>query len=215
MITGQNSEVRHQSSSFHVQTEDKGISNPFIESLVYLGGQVLASKRTSYAQVLADGCSDEEIAALMDRQHRAMIASIQRGSYDAQIRELLGGAEAPQEETNGQSLDEAVFDYLDERQGRASLLLFEEQEVEPTLGMEKDLVFRTASSSDDAPVVGADVQVRVICALAPPQSLGGAETDRDGVARVHVRLPDSFPGPAALIVTAQSDLGQAEIKYLL
>ena len=53
MITGYNTDVRHGEVVYHVQTEDKGAANPFIESLVYVGGQVLASKRASYADLLA------------------------------------------------------------------------------------------------------------------------------------------------------------------
>ena len=54
MITGYNTDVRHNEVVFHVQTEDKGLGNPCIESLVYVGGQVLASKRASYAEMLAE-----------------------------------------------------------------------------------------------------------------------------------------------------------------
>ena len=94
MISGQNTEVRHNQLSFHVQTEDKGRSNPFIESIVYLGGQVLVSKRTSYADVLAAGRGEKEVAALMDRQHRTMIAAILRGRFDQKVRRL-GGTPKP------------------------------------------------------------------------------------------------------------------------
>ncbi|MES1243218.1 MAG: hypothetical protein ABUT39_16515 [Acidobacteriota bacterium] len=55
MITGYNTDVRHNDVVFHVQTEDKGLGNPFIESLVYVGGQVLASKRSNYADLLSEG----------------------------------------------------------------------------------------------------------------------------------------------------------------
>ena len=79
MITGYNTDVRHGEVVFHVQTEDKGTSNPFIESLVYVGGQVLASKRASYADLLAEGKDEKEIVALMDHQHRTMIAAIRHG----------------------------------------------------------------------------------------------------------------------------------------
>ena len=89
MITGYNTDVRHGEVVFHVQTEDKGISNPFIESLVYVGGQVLASKRASYAEMIAEGKEDKEIVALMDHQHRTMIAAIRHGKLDAKLASLI------------------------------------------------------------------------------------------------------------------------------
>jgi hypothetical protein len=89
MITGYNTDVRHGEVVFHVQTEDKGISNPFIESLVYVGGQVLASKRASYAEMIAEGKEDKDIVALMDHQHRTMIAAIRHGKLDSKMVALV------------------------------------------------------------------------------------------------------------------------------
>src|SRR5207302_7393445 len=50
VITGFNTDVKHKSRVFHIQTEDKGDANPCVESLVYVGGEILATKRTSYAE---------------------------------------------------------------------------------------------------------------------------------------------------------------------
>src|SRR5260370_5099961 len=88
MITGYNTDVRHQEVVFHVQTEDKGAANPFIESLVYVGGQVLASKRANYADLLAEGRDEKEIVALMDHQHRTVIAAIRHRQLDAKLKAL-------------------------------------------------------------------------------------------------------------------------------
>lgn len=88
MITGYNTDVRHGEVVFHVQTEDKGMGNPYIESLVYVGGQVLASKRASYAELIAEGKDEKEIVALMDHQHRTMIAAIRHGKLDGKLAAL-------------------------------------------------------------------------------------------------------------------------------
>jgi hypothetical protein len=91
MITGYNTDVRHGEVVFHVQTEDKGRGNPFIESLVYVGGQVLASKRASYAELIAGGKEEKEIVAFMDHQHRTMIAAIRHGKLDGKLASLAAG----------------------------------------------------------------------------------------------------------------------------
>ena len=88
MITGYNTDVRHGEVVFHVQTEDKGVSNPYIESLVYVGGQVLASKRASYAEMIAEGKEEKDIVAFMDHQHRTMIAAIRHGKLDGKLAAL-------------------------------------------------------------------------------------------------------------------------------
>lgn len=96
MITGYNTNVRHGEVVFHVQTEDKGTSNPYIESLVYVGGQVLASKRASYAELLAEGREEKEIVAFMDHQHRTMIAAIRHGKLDAKLAAMISGRQTGQ-----------------------------------------------------------------------------------------------------------------------
>jgi hypothetical protein len=103
MITGYNTDVRHGEVVYHVQTEDKGISNPFIESLVYVGGQVLASKRASYAELLAEGKDEKDIVALMDHQHRTMIAAIRHGKLDAKFAALAASRQTGQHQVISRS----------------------------------------------------------------------------------------------------------------
>ncbi len=86
MITGYNTDVRHAETVVHVQTEDKGRGNPFIESVIYVAGRVVATKRSSYAQLLEGGKGDPEIAALMDHQHRTIVAAIRAGRFDGKLQ---------------------------------------------------------------------------------------------------------------------------------
>jgi hypothetical protein len=84
VITGFNTDIRHGDRVFHVQTEDRGLGNPIVESLVYVGGQILLSKRSPYADLVADGKVDERaVKQLMDLQHRRIIEAIRRGRFDA------------------------------------------------------------------------------------------------------------------------------------
>ena len=83
MITGFNTDIRHGDRVFHVQTEDRGLGNPVVESLVYVGGQILLSKKSPYPDLVVDGKADEKaIRQLMDLQHRRIIEAIRRGRFD-------------------------------------------------------------------------------------------------------------------------------------
>ena len=82
MITGFNTDIKHNEKVYHIQTEDKGLQNPYIESLVYVGGEILASKKTSYAEQAKAGVDEKWIGSLMEQQHRTMIAAIKRGRLD-------------------------------------------------------------------------------------------------------------------------------------
>jgi hypothetical protein len=94
MLTGYNTDIRHGEVVLHVQTEDKGRDNPAIESVIYIKGQVLAAKRTSYGKLLDEGKGEREIAALMEQQHRTILAAIRTGRFDQKIGEAMGGSKS-------------------------------------------------------------------------------------------------------------------------
>lgn len=82
MITGFNTDIEHDGIVYHVQTEDKGLDTPIILSLVYVGGTILASKRSPYADLIEQGFSDEALAERLKRQHKLICAAINSGRID-------------------------------------------------------------------------------------------------------------------------------------
>ena len=95
MITGFNTDIEHDGVIYHVQTEDKGLDSPIILSLVYAGGTSLASKRSPYEDLIAEGFSDEVLAERLKRQHRLICAAIHSGRID-DLKKMSGRAkEAP------------------------------------------------------------------------------------------------------------------------
>lgn len=82
VITGFNTDIEHGGVIYHVQTEDKGLDSPIILSLVYVGGTILASKRSPYADLIEQGFSDEVLAERLKRQHRLICAAINSGRID-------------------------------------------------------------------------------------------------------------------------------------
>lgn len=79
MITGFNTDIEHDGVVYHVQTEDKGLDSPIILSLVYVGGTILASKRSPYGDLIEQGFSDEALAERLKRQHKLICAAINSG----------------------------------------------------------------------------------------------------------------------------------------
>ncbi|HVT18044.1 MAG TPA: hypothetical protein VHQ90_17950 [Thermoanaerobaculia bacterium] len=314
MITGYNTDVRHRETVFHVQTEDKGVANPFIESFVYVGGQVLASKRAGYADLLAEGKDEREIVALMDLQHRTMIAAIRHGKFDAKLEamggpagrrvptggrvlpppgsgafsappaspaavaspagyatppkptplirdaarpaeslapdrdpappiQMPGGAPAPPTLTPAGSpahlldiasarppassppasatafpertLDQVILEYLTNEADQEQLVLVLEGEPDLGLGQRAALSLRTSSSKSGLPVAGAQVSVRMISTSAEPRVLAAGRTDEQGALPLRFNIPPLDRGTAALIISAVSAIGRAELKHLL
>ena len=106
MITGFNTDIEHRGEVFHVQTEDKGVDNPLIESLIYKGGEILGSRRLPYSEILSNGYDEKAIVKLMEEQHRNMIQEIRRGRFDK--ADLLTDDTLLSDE----SLDQVILNYL-------------------------------------------------------------------------------------------------------
>jgi len=106
VITGFNTDIEHGGVIYHVQTEDKGLDSPIILSLVYVGGTILASKRSPYEDLIAEGFSDELLAERLKRQHRLICAAINSGRID-DLKKMSGrGREVPGKQEVVETVDE-------------------------------------------------------------------------------------------------------------
>ena len=65
--------------TYHIQTEDKGLASHLIVSLVYDRGTILASKRTSYEDLAADGVDETALAERVSKQHKLICAAVRAG----------------------------------------------------------------------------------------------------------------------------------------
>ena len=82
MLTGYNTDFKFQGKIYHVQTEDGGVNSPYITSLLYFQGAILASRKTSYSDILKADCLDEVVRELMMEQHKQMIRDLMQGKLD-------------------------------------------------------------------------------------------------------------------------------------
>jgi hypothetical protein len=94
VITGFNTDVECQGVTYHVQTEDKGVSTPLILSLVYDGGTILASKRSPYDDLLKDTFDEKVLAERLEKQHKLICAAVKAGRIEDLKRMTLKNAEA-------------------------------------------------------------------------------------------------------------------------
>ena len=103
MITGFNTDIEYDGVIYHVQTEDKGLATPLILSLVYTGGEILASKRSPYEDLIRDGFDEATLAERIQRQHRLICAAIHAGRVD----DLKRMGQRALDERRGLPMDEA------------------------------------------------------------------------------------------------------------
>jgi hypothetical protein len=94
MLVGYNHNIGYKGEVFHVQTEDSGINTPHIITLLYRGGNILASKKTSYADIVKMGNLSQVVEELMKEQHKDMLRRLKNGEFDERLG-LKGVFETP------------------------------------------------------------------------------------------------------------------------
>ncbi len=230
MITGFNTDIKHNEKVYHVQTEDKGVGNPYIESLVYVGGEILASKKTSYAEQLKSGVDEKWIGGLMEQQHRTMIAAIKRGRFDQPadptksatprptLSTLATPSDAPAESMTideEKTLDQVIIDYLASEAESEHLELALMNQVDFFAGTPVEVRVAARKSLSQAPIPAAAIEVKIISTVEPPRVIFRGKTAADGSATIRCTIPPFREGTAAVIISAQSPIGNDEVKQLV
>jgi hypothetical protein len=238
VITGFNTDIKHNEKVYHVQTEDKGVGNPYIESLVYVGGEILASKKTSYAEQLKTGIDEKWIGGLMEQQHRTMIAAIKRGRFDApadttknvqrpgSAPTLAGDASAildaavdpatgPMVINEEKTLDQVIIDYLASEAESEHLELTLIDQLDFFSGTPIEMRIAARKSLSQSPIPAAAIEVKVISTVEPPRVIFRGKTAADGTTVIRCTVPAFREGTAAVIISAQSPIGNDEVKQLV
>jgi hypothetical protein len=82
MIPGFNHNIKHKGSVYHIQTEDSGPKNPHIITHLFVGGNILASKKTTYADLVDKPEYEKTVRSMMEEQHKQMLRNLINGVYD-------------------------------------------------------------------------------------------------------------------------------------
>ena len=114
MVVGFNHNIRYKGELFHVQTEDSGLANPHIVTLLYLGGTILCSKKTSYADIIKAEQLEQVVESIMKEQHKDMMRRLKGGEFDARLFPSAApvSQSIPTAPPATRSLDEVILDYL-------------------------------------------------------------------------------------------------------
>src|SRR3954462_14731155 len=81
-VTGFNHNIKHKGKVYHVQTEDSGASNPHIITHLFVGGNILATKKSSYTDIVKSENLPELVRDMMEEQHKQMLRNLVNGTYD-------------------------------------------------------------------------------------------------------------------------------------
>jgi hypothetical protein len=207
VITGYNTDVQHDGRVYHVQTEDKGRDNPIIETLIYSGGEILAARQSSYADLIEQGAAEEAIAGRIEEQHNQLIADVRAGRYAEKKHRPFGEGII-----TSRSFDEVVLDYLRSLTGADHIVLEVSGGDGCAAGRETTFAVRVMRPLDGAGVPGAAVKIRWISSVDRARVLAEGKTGEGGRLQLTCALPNVARGSAALIIQATAGKESAEVK---
>jgi len=198
MNFGFNSNVRVGDFLYHVQTEDRGPSHPFLDTAVYLSGRVVYKRSTNYEK-FAGGIMSEKLAdslhERLSQQHREVIAELEAGKLPFQN----------QESTQTPAKDAANQDALELRLTNPNSLF-----AAGNVALEIEL----RAKDSRTPVANADLQAflefekrRVPCA--------SVRTDVEGHALLKFPIPPNASDGASLVVRATDGSRYGELRFRL
>jgi hypothetical protein len=116
MVQGFNHNIVYKGEVFHVQTEDSGIAAPHIVTLLYKGGVIIGSRKTSYADILKIDNLASVVDELMKDQHKEMMRRLKSGEFDqrafpaAAPPPLASGARQEPDQTRSDAAIRFAFD---------------------------------------------------------------------------------------------------------
>jgi hypothetical protein len=187
MSTGFNSNVEVRGAVYHVQTEDRGLQHPFVDTVVLSGGRVVYRRSVGYQDLLTANAVDEAVlGARIDQQHREILEGVRDGSL-------------PLDESKPAAVAVRLCNPTSWLvAGQASL------EVE------------VLSRPERRPVAGADVQVSIEGAGDGETSQFASQTSADGRARLRFRMPalSDHPNPA-LVIRVSGAVAGDQVRYRL
>lgn len=238
MITGYNTDVEHGGVVYHVQTEDKGLQNPIILSLVYAGGEILASKRSAYQDLIRNGFIETVLAERLQRQHKLICAAIHAGRISelknmshreiapstgpaepkkpvappAPVRVWMPPVQRPKKAYSPRRT--RILVTPEEDPDSLKVKLIEEEEARPGDSVTLRVMVSKGLGDNQIAIRKARVSVRILGSTFRPIKASGI-TGKDGIAEVTLLVPQFNTGRAAMLVRAESEKEVAELRRVI
>ncbi len=223
VITGYNTDVEYGGVVYHVQTEDKGLQTPFILSLVYIGGAILASKRAPYDDLVARGFDEQILVERLQRQHKLICAAVHAGRIEdlkrmgerdaAAAREKIPGADQVRE--SEQSMPGGRLSSVpDIDDAPLTVKLINEPELRGGKSVVLRLLVTRLEKRGRTPAANVKLLLKTL-GTAFAMSMSDSSTDERGMAAMSVSLPEFRTGRAAILIQAEDNGVVAELRRII
>jgi len=219
VLTGFNTDVEYDGVVYHVQTEDKGLRTPIILSLVYTGGEILASKRSPYDDLIAGGFDEDVLAQRLSRQHKLICAAVHAGRIE-DLKHLSESDAAERASRRQQSAAPKPEEAPSEAEQTSEAASVDEEATQENIAPAPDHFAATGSDKDLEPLrvillneedlrAGESVTLRVLVSRA-----AGARREPARKARLVVKTLGTNFRPASTLAKTNAQ-GIATIPILL
>ncbi|TMA28801.1 MAG: hypothetical protein E6J78_05180 [Deltaproteobacteria bacterium] len=94
-VGGFNHNVKYGAHIYHVQTEDSGLPHAHYITHLFLGGNIVASMKTSYAEKAGERDLQRVVRALMESQHKEMLRRLVGGEFNEMADRLASAHYEP------------------------------------------------------------------------------------------------------------------------
>jgi hypothetical protein len=199
MNFGFNSNVRVGNAVYHVQTEDRGPSHPFLDTVVYVAGRVVHKRSTSYQDLTGGPARGEALAKQLherlSQQHHEVMAQLEAGTLQLHG---LGGSRA--KVAPAASKKELEIHLLNPKSWLAS----------GNATLEVELRKRGSGQA----IRGAEI-VAFLEGEDDRATSSHARTDAKGRATLKFPLPASIAEGTALVIRATMGALHGELRFLL
>jgi hypothetical protein len=195
VIFGFNTDIKIGNAVYHIQTEDRGPSNPVIDTTIYARGRILHRHVTSYKELReSPEFTEAMLRERLEYQHQEIIADLRAGTLVLEHPDAKSAQPSKPAEPAGiqvQLLNPASWI----TSGTALLQL------------------EVKARGKELRVAGARIEVTLNGAKGPIQFT--VQSGRDGRAELSFPVPRISGGGLELIIRASAPAGQDEIRYYL
>jgi hypothetical protein len=124
-------------------------------------------------------------------------------------------AVAEAETAEEKTLDQVIIDYLASEAESEHLELSVLNPVEFYSGSAVEVRVATKKSLSQSAIPAASIEVKVISTVEPPRVIFRGKTASDGTTIIRCTIPSFREGTAAVIISAQSPIGNDDVKQLV
>jgi hypothetical protein len=199
MNFGFNSNVHVGNAIYHVQTEDRGPSHPFLDTVVYVAGAVVHKRSSSYEDLTGGGAEGEALAhqlhERLSQQHHEVMAQLEAGTLQLNVP-----GSAPVKKAAVTSQEGLAIHLLNPKSWLAS--------GHATLEVEL-----RRSGSEEA-IGGAEIAA-FLEGEQDRATSSHARTDAKGQAILKFPLPATIAEGTALVIRATTGVLHGELRFLL